>query len=172
MALRQRGFTLIELIVVIILLGIVSVVAAPKFVDVRDEAQKASVQGVGSAFKSGIEQVHLAWLVRGNGQAVQNFLHNVNQVVEKRGSGDRHLSVNSFGYPADSRGRSLTLNSRDDCVDVWNSVMDTQGASVNIDSSADYRAEYSASSCTYVLVADESMSIFYHSETGEVTANL
>lgn len=169
---RQRGFTLIELIVVIIILGILAVVAAPKFVDVRDEAQQATIKGVGAAFKAGVDQVHLAWLLRGNGQAVQNFIENANQVVSTSTATDRHLSVNSFGYPADSRGTSLTMNSTNDCIDVWNSVMDTQGASVNSNDSEDYRARYSASTCTYEYVAEPSYTIFYNSNTGEVTVNL
>jgi prepilin-type N-terminal cleavage/methylation domain-containing protein len=49
----QRGFTLIELIVVIIILGILSAVALPKFIDLTNEALDASVQGVAGAVASG-----------------------------------------------------------------------------------------------------------------------
>jgi MSHA pilin protein MshA len=49
----QKGFTLIELIVVIIILGILSAVALPKFIDLTNEALDASVQGVAGAIASG-----------------------------------------------------------------------------------------------------------------------
>ena len=49
----QQGFTLIELIVVIIILGILSAVALPKFIDLTNEALDASVQGIAGAVASG-----------------------------------------------------------------------------------------------------------------------
>lgn len=42
----QQGFTLIELIVVIVILGILSITALPKFVDLTTEAEEASANGV------------------------------------------------------------------------------------------------------------------------------
>ena len=46
---HQRGFTLIELVVVIVILGILSAVAIPKFIDLSGNAQKAAVQGEAGA---------------------------------------------------------------------------------------------------------------------------
>jgi len=49
---QQKGFTLIELVVVIVILGILAATALPKFVDMSGEAEQAAVKGVAGAISS------------------------------------------------------------------------------------------------------------------------
>ncbi|TKF34323.1 type II secretion system protein [Vibrio kanaloae] len=48
---RQGGFTLIELVVVIVILGILAVTAAPRFLNIQDDAKDATLQGLTGAIQ-------------------------------------------------------------------------------------------------------------------------
>ncbi|MFC1703891.1 type II secretion system protein [Candidatus Omnitrophota bacterium] len=52
--LNKKGFTLIEMVMVIVILGILAIVAIPRFFDLTTEAEDAAEQGIVGAVRSGI----------------------------------------------------------------------------------------------------------------------
>jgi MSHA pilin protein MshA len=55
---REKGFTLIELVTVIIILGILAAFAIPRFINLSTEARAASIEGLGGSVKAAAALAH------------------------------------------------------------------------------------------------------------------
>ncbi|GGF74727.1 type II secretion system protein [Alteromonas lipolytica] len=165
--LSQSGFTLIELITVIILLGVLSVTALPRFVNIQDDALAASVQGTATAFEAAVKLAHLKWAVGGNNGPVDN--------LDLYGNGLNEMDMNANGWPVQSYPpyeANPLLDNAWDCTSVWGALLLDGSPTVAENTSADYQATYSANTCTFYLVDQPAYSIFYDSNTGQVTVDV
>ena len=66
---RQGGFTLIELVVVIVILGILAATAAPKFMDLQKDARISAANGLAGAVKSAVSMTYSKAILAGKDKA-------------------------------------------------------------------------------------------------------
>jgi len=71
---NEAGFTIIELIMVIVIIGIMSAVAIPKFVDLSDSAKLSTARGVGSAISGSIHAEHSDYLINATAYTMADVL--------------------------------------------------------------------------------------------------
>ena len=61
----NQGFTLIELVIVIVILGILAVSASPRFLDIQGDARGATVEGVEASLRGAVNIAHSKALIQG-----------------------------------------------------------------------------------------------------------
>lgn len=161
---RQKGFTLIELVVVIVILGVLAAVALPRFMNATEDAHTAAVNGTGGALASGVALVRSQWeLNRVKGLATPN--------TNVTGFGDGTVDVNASGWPLGTANSA----SADACVEVWQGVLQGSAPSVASSGTTDYVAGYAGTTCTYTYRLDGrtagQRTIAYNTADGAVTTN-
>lgn len=61
---KQSGFTLIELVIVVVILGFLAVTAIPKFIDLTDQAKQANIEGMAGGFATGVSLARAQWKLK------------------------------------------------------------------------------------------------------------
>ncbi len=86
---HSHGFTLIELVIVIVILGILSVIAAPKYISLRKDALVSTLYGMRSAIDTAGQETYSMALVRGLETSASASISSHGQVIPL-----------VYGYPA------------------------------------------------------------------------
>jgi len=123
---KQAGFTLIELVIVVVILGFLAVTAIPKFLDLTDQAKKANIEGMAGGFATAVSLARAQWEAEGRPQDNSN-----NNVVNYDGtnifltSPTTSSSTFSPGYPMGTTATNLTTGAMTaaTCVQVWDNVL-------------------------------------------------
>lgn len=121
----QKGFSLIELVIVIVILGLLAATAIPRFLNVTEDAEDASVDGVAGGLATAVSFVRSQWEVDGR--------NSDNVVLD----GARVSVDTRFGFPTGTGGTLATGMNVTRCSEVFNNVL--QNAPRNVFATADAR---------------------------------
>jgi MSHA pilin protein MshA len=69
---QQNGFTLVELIIVIVILGILSIVAAPRFIDISRDAKVSALEQIAGQIKSTAQLARYKAIIKGLSPSAEN----------------------------------------------------------------------------------------------------
>lgn len=122
MTTKNRGFTLIELVIVVVLLGLLAAVAIPRFLDMTEEAEDATVEGVAGGFATGVGLVRAQWELdaRPSGNLAANQTFVTLDGIQVGIDGDT-------GYPTGQLNNDSSSQDTDmsdlDCESVFNLIM-------------------------------------------------
>lgn len=145
---KQQGFTLIELIMVIVLLGVLSAFALPRFADLSDAANDAVVDGFRSSLESGLAIHKAAWYASGTNSDLSDYtaVTTANGVLT--------------GTADDGVAHEV------DCRTIWNDLLETTVATVFVSSSNGYASGYSgdiwAQNATNIGALGEATDVYCH----------
>jgi prepilin-type N-terminal cleavage/methylation domain-containing protein len=169
---KQKGFTIIELVVVIILLGILAATALPRFMNVDTQAHDALVSGVLGSLQTGVSLYHAQWIA--NQQPVAGT-----QLAEFN-----NLRTNAPGFPYGTVANAgNTVANSADCAAVFTGVLQGGAPSITsvaalanvVGSTSDFTTVATVPNCAYYYTGRTSRSgqtipvLTYTSGTGLMT---
>lgn len=161
---QSSGFTLIELVIVVVILGFLAVTAIPKFIDLTEQAKQANIEGMAGGFATAVSLARAQWEAEGRPQNTNN-----RNSVDYDGSILILTTENTTagirpGYVTGLTNNSATLGGGFNaarCIEVWENILQqpprltSSITTLNNDTSMRYYVDKSGtsstSSCHYYL---------------------
>lgn len=153
---QQSGFTIIELVVVIVLLGIMAATALPRFMDVTSEAHASKVLGIQGGLQSGLAMYRATWVAQGQplpGTALADF---------------GGLRATAVGYPYGTTPEATNLVvTVGECKEVFDNLLQlgapgtvvsgtaASASAFAVDTSADVGVVLAAPNCVYHYIGEQ-----------------
>jgi len=149
---RNKGFTLIELVVVIAILAILAAFALPRFAQLSEQAHESSIKGTAGALSAGVALVKAQWTVNGSTTSVP--------VVE--GFGNNNVAATDDGWPDPAASGG--------CAELWTRLLQSNAPTIATSGTAtEYTSSLSGTTCVYTYNPNnENYRITYDSSVGEV----
>ncbi len=113
---KQAGFTIIELVVVILLLGILTATALPRFLDISDQAHDAVVDATFGSLSSALALYRAGWFAQGQPTAS----------AVTYGGATVLFTDDASGYPAGDDNDNV-IDSEADCLAVFDNLLQITG---------------------------------------------
>jgi prepilin-type N-terminal cleavage/methylation domain-containing protein len=134
---RVSGFTLVELVCVIVILGCLGALAMPRYLNLSDAAARARVSQQAHAFSTAVQFVRIVYDLRHRSGAVDNLA----------GYGAGNVDTNANGYPTDTANANTIPNNgtgANRCRNVFGGLLagavNVCGGSVACNTSHDFQA--------------------------------
>ncbi|MCC4775585.1 prepilin-type N-terminal cleavage/methylation domain-containing protein [Vibrio cyclitrophicus] len=187
---NQKGFSLVELVIVIVVVGLLAVAALPRFLDVTDEAKKSSIEGVAGGFATAVLSARAQWEAEAR-PSEKIGVETYNTVNYDGVDFWLTRSKNSKSEDTDFRdGYPWTVNSdssvapgdisSETCAELMQNLLQNPpnvAAVDDVDDDSNYKYSAEANSgeakCTYIqLEGNTEHQFVYEIKTGRVTVTL
>lgn len=154
---KSSGFTLIELVIVVVILGFLAVTAIPKFIDLTQQAKQANIEGMAGGFATAISLARAQWEAEGrpqNGSNQNSVNYDGSTLILTTEDEARNIRPGYVTGLTDGEDLTGSFNSAN-CVEVWENILQQPPRVTN---------------SLNILNNDESMGYFV-SETGNRAAS-
>jgi MSHA pilin protein MshB len=162
---KQNGFTLVELVIVVVILGFLAVTAIPKFLDLTEQAKEANIEGMAGGFATAISLARAQWEAEGrpnNGTSNAVNYDGVNVLLTTEDDSPvvrPGYVVGVVGTTADSAANLGGGFNNQACVTIWENILQQppsitstfNNLNATTGSAIDYFAAEDGSLCYYYL---------------------